>query len=365
MATILEQNNNHLHMSSKNFENTKQVEPIEHKICKNLAHNDLTFRKQGFNQLEKYIKDESIRFTSESKSEENKEDDNLDSKLDSNLLKIWKGLFYMLWHSDGLIAQENLCLDISKLITKISLGNKNENLSFFAKYLKAFFVTMSREWQGIDRYRISKYMLLVRFTLREIFCLVQGYLNLADRIFDDFYNSLLSPTSKTSMALTYHLIDIYLDEWKISKYGTDHVEQEVPVTDDIYKAKGKVSQKEMEIFMTPWIKVCLFGKKDSVRENIYEKIFEILLQESQPAIEIVKQTPNRVLSADNKAIILNSPRLNICFTQLITLTKTLISSKHENLTIKQSNRTKIYELIEKFEDISKGQADLKQTPDLS
>lgn len=72
------------------------------------------------------------------------------------MLKIWKGLFFCFYHSDGPLVQQSLARSISySLVPHIP----EESLQLF---LRAFWITMGRDWHALDRYRLDKYMYLVR-----------------------------------------------------------------------------------------------------------------------------------------------------------------------------------------------------------
>jgi len=74
---------------------------------------------------------------------------------DLDLLKVWKGLFYCFWMSDKPQVQFELAQRISGLLLPLQDDRT-------VQFMKAFFVTMNREWGGIDRLRLDKYMKLVR-----------------------------------------------------------------------------------------------------------------------------------------------------------------------------------------------------------
>ncbi|EEH55713.1 uncharacterized protein MICPUCDRAFT_18763, partial [Micromonas pusilla CCMP1545] len=72
-----------------------------------------------------------------------------------DMKKIWKGLFYAMWHADGWDVQEELAERMGEAVHemkhKVALC-----------YLGVFYITARREWIGIDRHRMDKYLRLVR-----------------------------------------------------------------------------------------------------------------------------------------------------------------------------------------------------------
>ncbi|XWS21321.1 hypothetical protein CRYUN_Cryun30bG0045600 [Craigia yunnanensis] len=128
---------------------------------------------------------------------------------DEEMKRLWKGLFYCVWHADKLPAQSDLIEKLSSVLPKLEPG-----LSL--QYLSVFLLTMRREWTGIDRLRLDKFYLLIRrffncffvmlkkwswdldFTRRSIRVLVDGTF-LAD---DKFQGN----------GVNYHIASVFLEE---------------------------------------------------------------------------------------------------------------------------------------------------------
>ena len=170
MTTIsnrhLDTNNNNNSMIDTKIKTNSEI-PEEHFICKQLAHNELTNRTNGFALTKKYLQEKSkVGYPYDEASK---------LTIHDNLEKIWKGLFYMMWHSDKLTVQDKLAKDMSLLMREIDVGNEE----FTVIYFSAFLLTMSREWQGLDRYRVSKFLRLVRliFGLLKWFCYKRALYN--------------------------------------------------------------------------------------------------------------------------------------------------------------------------------------------
>ena len=62
------------------------------------------------------------------------------------LFKIWKALFYCMWHSDKRPVQADLAERLTALI-HVMPSNKQP------LFVQVFWGTMTREWHGIDRLR--------------------------------------------------------------------------------------------------------------------------------------------------------------------------------------------------------------------
>ena len=76
-------------------------------------------------------------------------------------LRVWKGLFFLLWHSDGFETQEKLAERVANLFTRFTLAKNKWT------FLQTAIEIMNREWMGIDRLRMSKFMLVLRLLFRK------------------------------------------------------------------------------------------------------------------------------------------------------------------------------------------------------
>ncbi|PGH11093.1 hypothetical protein AJ80_07281 [Polytolypa hystricis UAMH7299] len=74
----------------------------------------------------------------------------------AELLKIWKGLFFCFYHTDRPLTQQALARSLSS--TLIPTLPEQTLLPF----LRAFWITMSRDFHSLDRLRLDKYLFLFR-----------------------------------------------------------------------------------------------------------------------------------------------------------------------------------------------------------
>ncbi|PQP99681.1 ribosomal RNA processing protein 1 homolog [Prunus yedoensis var. nudiflora] len=65
---------------------------------------------------------------------------------DDHMKKLWKGLFYCVWHADKVPVQTQLIDRLSSLVLSL-------HLPLSIHYFSAFLLTMRREWSGIDALR--------------------------------------------------------------------------------------------------------------------------------------------------------------------------------------------------------------------
>jgi len=119
-------------------------------------------------------------------------------------LKISKALFYSefylgVWMADGVEYQEALSEDIASWVDNV----KNK-----WAWLQSFLETMRVNWDGIDKFRIDKYMYLARLLLREAFKHA-----LEDPTqWSQILTQCLERSQAKGLAMSFHLADIYLEE---------------------------------------------------------------------------------------------------------------------------------------------------------
>ncbi|KAJ6022907.1 uncharacterized protein N7446_013260 [Penicillium canescens] len=73
-----------------------------------------------------------------------------------DLLKLWKGLFFCFYHSDRPLTQQALARALSySLVPTLP----KETLH---RFLRAFWITIGRDFHSLDRLRLDKYLFLIR-----------------------------------------------------------------------------------------------------------------------------------------------------------------------------------------------------------
>ncbi|XP_020597972.1 ribosomal RNA processing protein 1 homolog [Phalaenopsis equestris] len=128
---------------------------------------------------------------------------------DSELIKIWKGLFFCVWHSDRLANQVELINRLAALLSSLPP-------QLAGRYLESFLITIRREWSGIDFLRLDKFYLLIRRFLRHVLVVLRNNswnIELTARIADILsQGSLLSVDKFPAAGVNYHIAEIFLDE---------------------------------------------------------------------------------------------------------------------------------------------------------
>lgn len=128
---------------------------------------------------------------------------------DTDLNKIWKGLFYTFWHSDKQPAQEALAERLALILPQLQ-----PKVAF--AYWASFMETLRREWFGIDRLRLDKFMMLARKFVQQTFECLRG-LNWAAEEVTKFSSQLaeavlLNGDACPDQGFVFHLSDCWVSE---------------------------------------------------------------------------------------------------------------------------------------------------------
>ncbi|CAE7011534.1 hypothetical protein CFE70_002075 [Pyrenophora teres f. teres 0-1] len=159
-------------------------------FIRNLASSDKEVRDQALDSLRTYLGAQSDI-----------------SELD--LLKLWKGLFYCLWMQDKPVLQQRLSRDLASLVSTL-------RTPVVLPFVRAFFLTMSREWSHIEALRLDKYLYLIRQYINASFSflsknkwkknLLEQWNNIMEEI------PLECQNMKIPNGLRYHVMDVWVDE---------------------------------------------------------------------------------------------------------------------------------------------------------
>lgn len=134
-----------------------------------------------------------------------------DDLTEQELNRLWKGIFYCFWHADRAAFQADLAVRLAEILPTLS-----EKVAFL--YFTVFLSTMRREWFGIDRLRLDKFMMLVRKFVRALFQYLQAQqweLEIVTKFMSHIQTDvLLSTDSHPAAGLMYHIADVFVVELK-------------------------------------------------------------------------------------------------------------------------------------------------------
>ncbi|KAK8596938.1 hypothetical protein V6N13_001548 [Hibiscus sabdariffa] len=128
---------------------------------------------------------------------------------DEEMKKLWKGLFYCVWHADKMPAQSDLIEKLSSVLPNLEPG-----LSL--RYFSVFLLTMRREWPGIDKLRLDKFYLLIRRFLNRFFVMLKKrswdleFTRRSIRVLVD--GTFLADDKFQGNGVNYHIASVFLEE---------------------------------------------------------------------------------------------------------------------------------------------------------
>ncbi|XP_010265401.1 PREDICTED: ribosomal RNA processing protein 1 homolog B [Nelumbo nucifera] len=130
---------------------------------------------------------------------------------DDEMKKIWKGLFYCVWHADKQKIQIELINRLASLLVSL-------DLPLSVHYFEVFLTTIRREWSGIDLLRLDKFYLLIRRFVNYFFLLLKKNswdLELSSRLMCIWEEKTLLASDKyPAQGINYHVSEVFLEELK-------------------------------------------------------------------------------------------------------------------------------------------------------
>ncbi|KAG6649268.1 ribosomal RNA processing protein 1 homolog A-like [Carya illinoinensis] len=239
---------------------------------------------------------------------------------DDLMRKLWKGLFYCVWHADKLPVQSQLVDRLSSLLLRLPLP-----LSF--DYFSVFLLTMRREWSGIDALRLDKFYLFMRRFLHHSFALLKK--NSWDSELSSRFMSVLvertffSDDKFQGSGVNYHIASVFLEELRPF----------LPVRSVI-----------VQVLLEPFVSIMGKLPDKVLLGKIRSCMFEELLKMGKKLLEI-KKVGGEVDSSD-EAVVLGTIALTMGF-----------SSKFYELGSSvqccQGNRKVLFGLYEEFSKLEK------------
>ncbi|KAL0040673.1 hypothetical protein WJX79_001241 [Trebouxia sp. C0005] len=134
-----------------------------------------------------------------------------DDLTEQDLRRLWKGIFYCFWHADKAAFQADLAVRLAEILPMLSY-----KVAYL--YFTVFLSTIRREWFGIDRLRLDKFMMLVRKFVRALFLYLQAQkwdVEIVTQFMTYIQNDvMLSTDSHPAAGLTYHIADVFMVELK-------------------------------------------------------------------------------------------------------------------------------------------------------
>ncbi|XP_027071394.1 ribosomal RNA processing protein 1 homolog [Coffea eugenioides] len=202
-------------------------------LIKHLASCNASIRSQSLKLIQAWLSDSQTELP---------EDD---------MKRLWKGLFYCLWHSDKAPAQGLLINRLSSLLITL-----DPLLSL--QYFGCFLVTLRREWTGIDHLRLDKFYLLIRRFVNGVFSLMRKYmwdleyLGKYVEVLEE--KGFLANDKLLGNGVNYHVVSVFLDELKGFKVPLARKE----VVQCLFKPFFSVMGRSLDKVLVGKVKSCVF-----------------------------------------------------------------------------------------------------------
>ncbi|KAA1467950.1 Nop52-domain-containing protein [Dentipellis sp. KUC8613] len=219
-------------------------------LAKHLASTDKKIRDKATKNLSLFLSDPSH-----------------DALSKSEMDKLWKGIFYCFWMSDKPLVQQDLATELAEILLTIT------STQSFLAFLRGFWETTVREWNGIDRLRMDKYYMLVRRFVNASFRrLIQENWDIS---VCNKYNDILTrkggplcpDDNRIPLSLTYHIADIYLEE--LDKAAGKSAEQ------DDEQAPNPVP---LTVLLGPYFGLAAHAPLKNTYERVQSSVLEPLLR---------------------------------------------------------------------------------------
>lgn len=290
-------------------------------FAQNLASNEKKIRGRTLKKLKKWIVARSANISSKAFTDE-------------DLLKLWKGLFYCMWMCDKPLNQEELAREISSLIHCFC----STQLSFL--FIDTFFQTISREWNGLDKFRLEKFLMFVRQMLRESFslvCKLSWKLKQVKKLRIVLEKTVLNATcEKIPLGLKLHVADIYLQE--LARV-----------------ADGQLPSRKTMWFLRPYCNLLATASNSILLKAVSDRVFKLIIKMSNVGVnseldEESEQEESLDQFEEQLECDQDLPALLFDYKQVANL----LLKTAKSPGIRPRNRSLMYALVAQFRDLEQG-----------
>ncbi|XP_050372813.1 uncharacterized protein LOC126790564 [Argentina anserina] len=206
---------------------------------------------------------------------------------DDDMKKLWKGLFYCMWHADKAPAQAQLIDRLSSLLYSL-------HLPLAVDYFSAFLLTMRREWSGIDSLRLDKFYLLIRRFVSCLFVLMRNNgweLELVEKLTGVLMEGTFFAADKFSgNGVNYHVATVFLEELRPC----------MPVRKEV-----------VEVLLVGFVRVMAKSSDKVLVGKVKGSLFDVLVENGRRLLE-VRKLGEEVDSGDD-AVVFGSVALCLGF----------------------------------------------------
>lgn len=183
---------------------------------------------------------------------------------EAEINKLWKGIFYCFWMSDKPLVQQALAQELAELVLTIPDDEKS------LQFLRGFWITLVREWNGIDRLRMDKYYLLIRRFVNVSFRLLirADFEPMTCEELNDIISGPGGPLSSSDLkvpaGLGYHLSDLYLEE----------LDKALASTPSSSKTPSALSAAAFQNILQPFVQLAASTSNTTLFKRVQDSVLE-------------------------------------------------------------------------------------------
>ncbi|KAI6177993.1 hypothetical protein M3Y98_00452800 [Aphelenchoides besseyi] len=290
----------------------EDMEVKEIRFAETLSSNLPKTRRRALNRLHDYIRKTSTskQFTPDSFD------------------RMCRGLHYAMWMQDKMLNQEELSDEYGSLIELLSTENE------IIEYMRSMLRTLSKHWMNIDRWRIDKFLMLLRRLFRAFFVHLHNK-NWDDQLVEDailfMQQTLITPEDGgVHEPIKLHFASIYLEELDYA---------------------GDLSPQQVITFLRPF--AILMMKKNTSNYlfgSICTEIFGTILERFAADLEKEEFEPDEKLDGDEALKTIGKP-LEFDYQAIADLLREVAASD----TIPSKRRKRVEKLFNQFEKAEQNQ----------
>ncbi|EGG20279.1 hypothetical protein DFA_07402 [Cavenderia fasciculata] len=320
------------------------------RICTRLVEDDHVRRMRGLREVKGILKNDLAL-----------------SEID--MLKLWKGLFMLVWATDGPVVQDQVNEEVADLLLL------NKNPAFNIELIRTFYITVDENWSRIDYFRLDKYLSLVRKVTKRAFQILKNIRTIEgveeeekegeeeqeeeekeeteeqkeQRLLLEKVIGLLVEALKTTVlnpvrddltnGLVLHMSDIYLVELY-------HV------------TNGQIEPAHLNRLLLPFINFIARSPDDRAIKRIRERVFQRLLTTYSPFGETDPWMLDEIEYIDD-----NGDKIPQIFPVEFDVLAKLFFKVAASKSIEDHNRKALHLLRQKCEEASKKLKDLEADAD--
>lgn len=229
-------------------------------FVKKLASNDAKVRDRALESLQKFLGAKAL------------------AKLPLlELAKLWRGLYFSMWYCDKPIPQQQLAEDLGRLYLEVVY--RDSVIPFY----RAFWDIIIKQWPEMDKWRLDKYLMLIRRVVRHTLIFLQKQKwneALVEAYVECLQETVLLGLNKVAMALPYHVIDLYVDELERVLFNLDGEQEEIDDNElPIDEKRQLVAEVPMDDLLAPFKRLLTEAKLNTLRQRSGEVLADERLVE--------------------------------------------------------------------------------------